>query len=176
MKKILALLFLSSIVFMSCEGDPGPPGPEGPQGPSGGEFLAQTFEIDNVDFVSTNGTDAAVQIPIPNNIDVFEADVPLVYILDPETSAANNADAWEPLPRVFFFADGFAQFRYNFIFDSPTFDIEIILESDDIASLGTDFTDDQIFRIVVVPSEFINSTKIDLSDFNAVQNALDLKF
>ncbi|RZS93773.1 collagen-like protein [Aquimarina brevivitae] len=178
MKRIFSILFLATVLFMSCEGPQGPPGPpgfDGQDGQDGGVFLAQTFEVDNVDFISDNGFDAFVNIPVPNTIDVFESDVALAYILDPVASDANGADVWEPMPRVFFFADGgYAQYRYNFIFDDATgiFDLEIILESDDFASLPASFTDNQILRIVIVPSEFAQTN--DVSDLDKVMAKLNL--
>ncbi len=176
MKKILSLLLLSTILFTACEGDQGP---IGPQGEPGGLFLAKTFEVDNINFSSTNGLDATINIPVPNSIDVFEADVPLVYLLDPIASADNGADVWEPLPRTFFFSgNGFAQYRFNFIFDDNTgiFDLDITLESDDFTALDNGFTQNQVFRIVIVPSEFAENTNINLLDFNAVQSELKLEF
>ena len=187
MKRIFSLLLLSTIVLMSCEGPQGPQGPQGfdgldgrdgqdgQNGQDGGVFLAQTFEVDNVDFISSNGLDATVNVPVPTAIEVFESDVALVYILDPDASAANGADVWEPMPRVFFFADGgFAQFRYNFIFDDATgiFDLDIILESDDFAALPASFTTNQILRIVIVPSEF--AQKNDTKDLNKVMSKLNI--
>jgi len=166
MKKIFALLIMSTFILTSCGGNDD-------HTHTDFDTIGQTFEVANIDF-NTAGTSSAINFTIPNNIEVFESDVPLVYILDPSIT---TADAWEPLPRVFLFDDGgFAQFRYNFIFDDPTgiFDIEVILESDDIAALDATFTDNQVFRVVIVPSEFAETTDIDLSDFNAVQEALQL--
>ncbi|WP_025740435.1 hypothetical protein [Aquimarina pacifica] len=182
MKKAFFLLIIFAALFTSCEGERGPAGLDGfdgLDGEDGGVFLAQTFEMDNIDFISSDGFSAAIDFPIPNSIEVFEADVALVYILDPELSADEGVDVWEPLPRTFLFDDGgFAQFRYNFIFDDPSgiFDIQIVLESDDFAALDATFTEDQIFRVVVVPSTFAETTSIDLSNFEAVQESLQLQF
>ena len=175
MKQLCSLLFLVAIILTSCEGPQGPPGFDGLNGSDGGVFLAKTFEVDNVDFVSNNGFDATVNIPIPSTIEVFESDVALVYILDPDASNANGADVWEPLPRVFFFNNsGYAQYRYNFIFDSATgiFDLDIILESDDFAALNASFTADQILRIVIVPSEFAQHN--ETTDLNNVMQKLHI--
>lgn len=178
MKKIFAILFICSISFIACEGPEGPPGPPGLDGESGNNFLAQTFEIENINFVPGDDSNATVNVVIPNDIEVFESDVPLVYIIDPLASSENRVDVWEPLPRTFFFDDGgFAQFRYNFIFDANTgiFDLDIVLETDNFSSLDTTFTQNQIFRIVIVPSDFATNTKVDLKDYKAVQKALNLK-
>ncbi|WP_299253365.1 collagen-like protein [uncultured Aquimarina sp.] len=179
MKKIFTLLFLSSILFTACEGDQGPPGFDGlpgPEGPAGD--VASVFEIDNVDFASTDGISASIGVTIPNQIEVFESDVALVFVVDPIATAANNGvEVWEPLPRTFLFTDGgFAQFRYNFIFDDPSgiFDLEIILESDNFTTLDTSFTQNQIFRIVIVPGAFAQNKNIDLYTMENVLSSLKL--
>ncbi|TPN88977.1 hypothetical protein [Aquimarina algicola] len=183
MKKIFTLLLVLAAISISCEGDQGPPGPEGipgldgAPGEDGGLLLAANFITDPIDFVSTNGLDAAIDFPIPDNINVEEGDVPFVFILDPIASQANGADVWEPLPRVFSLAGaGFTQYRNNFIFDQATgiFDIEIILEADDFTQLGIEFTDDQVFRVIITPGEFAQNTDIDVTNFNELSKALHL--
>jgi len=46
------------------------------------------------------------------------------------------------------------------------------LESDDFDALGSDFTQNQIFRIVIVPSEFAETHNTD--DLNSLLSELDL--
>jgi hypothetical protein len=138
------------------------------------DTIGQTFEVSNIDFVSADGLEAIVNVVVPNNIPVFDSDVPLVFVLDPVASAANGLDVFEPLPRVFFFDDGgFAQYRFNFIFDSTSgiFDLDIVLESDFFDGLGDAFTQNQIFRIVIVPSEFAQTNETEnLADVLAQLN------
>ncbi len=183
MKKIIFLIGISIALFTSCEGDQGPPGLEGlpgvqgPQGEDGGLLLAPNFITDPLDFVSDNGLDAAIDFPVPENIDVFESDVAFVFVLDPIATADIGADVWDPLPRAFMLAGaGFTQYRNNFIFDEATgiFDIEVILEAGDFTQLDAEFTDNQVFRVVIAPGEFVKSTTIDVTDFNALSKALNL--
>ena len=166
MKKVLLPIVCFMAVFISCESDDN----------LDFDTIGQTFEIENVDFVSNNGFNASVNVVVPNNIDVFESDVPLVFVLDPEATATNNGlPVFEPLPRSFFFADGgFAQYRFNFIFDDNTgiFDLDLILESDNFDLLSNGFTQNQIFRIVIVPSSFAQNN--DTSDLNTVLSKLNL--
>lgn len=172
MKKIFTLLCLATVLLYSCSGNDDHTHEEF-------DTIGQTFEIANVNFTSTDGLSAAIDFPIPNNVEVFESDVPLVYILDPVLTAEQGTDVWEPLPRTFLFNDGgFAQYRYNFIFDDATgiFDIQVVLESDDFAGLDSSFTSGQIFRVVIVPSAFAKTTDLDFSKFSAVQEALQLEF
>ncbi len=166
MKKIIALLCFTTLIFTSCVDDDD----------IDFDTIGKTFEITGTFNAANN---FAIEAVVPNNIDVFDSDVALVYILDPVRSAAEQADVWEPLPRTFFFSpSGFAQFQFNFIFDSDinVASIEIFLESDDLGALASDITDNQDFRIVVVPSSFAESTDINLLDFNAVQSELKLEF
>ncbi len=177
MKKALLFLVVSvSIFFLACEGDPGPPGPEGVPGVN---ILGQVFEV-NVDFQFNNTTglqDALVNIP--NNVEVFESDVILVYRLEKVVNAnGGNADAWSPLPQNFFLDNGdIIQYVYNHTF----FDVELLIDGNfDLSTLGPDFTNDQIFRIAVVPSEFaqdnlsmsqlLNGLQIDPSEITTIGN------
>ena len=163
-RKILPLLCFTILLF-SCANDDD----------INTDTIGQTFEISNVDFTSADGFQGVVNVVVPNDIVVFESDVPLVFVLDPDASAANGVDVFEPLPRTFFFNDGgFAQYRFNFIFDNATgiFDLDLVLESDDFDSLSNGFTQNQIFRIVIVPSEFAETHNTD--DLNSVLSELNL--
>ncbi len=169
MKKILFLLSISIVLFSSCEGDQGPPGPEGLPG-----LIGEAFER-TINLNATNGFTER----IPLNPNIADDDVVLVYRLE---AVDNGLDVWEPLPTgsVFFFNDttgaveGFLYYRFNFTVG----DIDIILEFDVPSAdlVGPEFTDNQTFRIVIVPAEQAKSLDIDLNDFNAVQSALNLEF
>lgn len=168
MRKFILPLIAFTCILLSCSDD------------DNGDFIdtdtiGQTFEIGNVDFFTNDGFSAAVNVIVPNTIQVFESDVPLVFVLDPDATAANGVDVFEPLPRTFFFDNGgFAQYRFNFIFDEATsiFDLDIILESDDFDALSTGFTQNQVFRIVIVPSEFAQNN--DTSNLGDVLSQLNL--
>ncbi|WP_281986296.1 hypothetical protein [Aquimarina aggregata] len=166
MKKILTLFCLTALLLTSCNNDDD----------FDNDTFARTFEVTRTFNAANNFADEAV---VPNNVEVFDADVALVFILDPIRSAAEGGDVWEPLPKTFNFAPGeFARFSFNFIFDERTnkASIEFVLESDDLTSLNSDITDNQVFRIVIVPSSFASDSKVDLNDLNAVKSALNLEF
>jgi len=166
MKKIFLLLFSTTFLITSCSSDDD----------FDSDTIGSTFEITST-FNVTN--DFRVEAVVPNNIEVFNADVALVYVLDPIRSAEERADVWEPLPRTFLFeGGGFAQFQFNFILDADRdiASIEIFLESDDLAALQPDITDNQNFRIVIVPSQFAQNSAIDFNNFEAVNAALKLQF
>lgn len=165
MRKIFALLCLATFIFTSCSNDDD----------TDFDTIANTFEVTGTFNTANNFRIEAV---VPDNVNVLDSDVALVYILDPEKSTA-QVDVWEPLPRTFFFAPGeFAQFQFNFIFNEAQniASIDIFLESDDLNALAADITDNQSFRIVVIPSTFAKNSKIDFSDFNTVKRELKLKF
>lgn len=163
MKKYLILsLSLLAVLLISCTNDD-----DNNFVDTDTDTIGQTFEVGNIDFETTDGFQANVNVVVPNSIVVFNSDVPLVFVLDPILTAENGVDVFEPLPRTFFFNNGgFAQYRFNFIFDEQTgiFDLDLILESDDFDALGNDFTQNQVFRIVVVPAEFAQTHSTDNLD------------
>lgn len=171
MNRFISLPFILLTVFLiSCSNDD-----DNDFVDTDTDTIGQTFEIGNVDFISPDGFQATVNVIVPNTISVFSSDVPLVFVLDPVATINNGVDVFEPLPRTFFFNNGgFAQYRFNFIFDQPSgiFDIDLVLESDDFDALGADFTQNQIFRVVIVPSEFAQSHSTD--DLETVLSALNL--
>ena len=149
MKNILFVLAItSSFFFSSCEGDPGPPGEPGIN------ILGQVFEV-TVDF--TVGNDFQQLVTIPSNVEVFESDVLLVYWLEdvvPDGSGG-TLDLWSPLPQTIYL-DGGGSFQYTF--NHSFIDVLLFLQGDvDLSTLGSGFTNDQIFRIAVVPSEFADA-------------------
>ncbi|QNJ98883.1 collagen-like protein [Constantimarinum furrinae] len=147
MKQLLLFLALSTTVFfVSCEGDPGPPGEPGIN------ILGQVFEV-TVDF--TPGNNFSQLVNFPSNVEVFESDAVLVYLLEDVVPGNNGSiDVWSQLPQTFFVDQG--TLVYNF--DHTFLDVRLFLDGNfDLSTLGSAFTNDQTFRIAVVPSEFANS-------------------
>ena len=165
MKKILTVLFLSTLLFTACEGDQGPPGPPGQDG---GIFVAETFET-TVDFNAANDYTAEIALdPI-----IEDSDVILAYRLE---EVFDGRDVWEPLPTVTLFLndvnDTSVQYRFNFSFS----EILVLLESNNLDLVPADLANNQTFRFVIVPSDFALNAEIDLSNFEAVKSALNLEF
>ncbi len=148
MKNILLFLALSStILFTSCEGDPGPPGPPGEDG---GLFFAQVFEA-NVDFQYNSSQNIYETSFIEFPFEVFESDVVLVYRY---VETVDTFDVWTQLPQSIFYQDGTGDiFQYNF---NHTFvDVQFTIEGNfDLTNIDSFYVNDQIFRIAVVPAEF----------------------
>ncbi|HEY9183841.1 MAG TPA: hypothetical protein VIM94_00790 [Salegentibacter sp.] len=76
------------------------------------------------------------------------------------------------IPQNFFLDQGTIQYVYN----HTDVDVELIIDGNfDLSNLDAGFTQDQVFRFVIVPSDFAESTGLDVANFNAVMNALDLQ-
>ncbi|WP_224482693.1 hypothetical protein [Robertkochia aurantiaca] len=166
MKKVLSLLSLTALLFLSCEGDPGPPGPIGPEGPPGDALLGSVFEY-QVDFNAANNYAAIFEFP--SEIEVFESDVVLAYILN---DVDNGVDIWEPLPQTLFFDnDGILLYGFDHTFA----DIQFFMDGNiDLSTLDPIFTDGVVFRVAIIPADLLQG--VDTSDINNILNlAQDIK-
>ncbi len=167
MKNYIFTLFIAAAVFTSCEGPQGPPGFDGQDG---GLFLGYTFERTvNFQFIPSTGLQEVI-VDIPTTIEVFESDAILVYRLDEQLP--NNVDAWSLIPQNFFLGGGdIIQYVYNHTF----FDIKLLIDGNfDLSTLGAGFTQNQTFRFVIVPADFGVKSGVDISDYNAVMDALQI--
>lgn len=166
MKRLLTLITVFSLLFTACEGPQGPPGFDGFDGQDGVNIVAQSFEVGPLNFTSANGYEQVVFYP--NNVDVFETDMILVYLLWDE-----NPDTWRLLPQTIYTATG--EFQYNYQ-DNFT-DVSIFLDAPanfDFNSLLPGDTLDQFFRVVVLPVDLINSNNIDVTNYTEVMNYINL--
>lgn len=116
-------------------------------------FLGQTFEVTTTLFLNSNTNIYETDfISIPSNIEVFESDAILAYRLE---AVANGNDVWSQLPQNFFLSNGDI---IQYVFNHTFFDVQVQLDGQyDPNTLPVDFTDNQTFRFVVVPSEFANA-------------------
>ena len=175
MKKIFTLLFVSTFLFASCSDD-GEVGPQGPPGEDGLDGLGYTLEEQiTFDYYSDSNSYSRL-ISIPDDVATInpEADAVLVYrYREIQDNDGNFIDTWSLIPQNFFFDEGTIQYVYN---HTPS-DVEIIIEGNfDLSNLSTDYTNNQIFRIVVVPSDYLASNAdLDITNYNAVIKELNLK-
>lgn len=147
MKK-LALLFVAAtgmVVLQSCEG------PEGPPGLDGGIVMPQVFEIENVNFDTSPGTQLAT-VDFENPTEVYRGDVLLVYRYEGDL---NGEDLWKPLPLRYYFTfnniSGEVELEYTFDFRQT--DASIALGSQvDLQNFDNEFTKNQVFRLVYLPA------------------------
>lgn len=162
MKKLIVLLI--SVTLWSCEGPQGPPGPPGFDG-----LIGTVFDV-SVYFTPQNGYSTIVAFP--NNIEVFERDVVMVYLLEEQLSDPSGPiDVWTPLPQSFF-VDGGNQVVYNF---NHTFlDVNLFLDGNvNLNTLGPGFTDNQIFRIAILPAGFAEEFDVNLQNYDEVMQILN---
>lgn len=164
MKYAIALLSIAFLI--SCEVSStrvGPPGPEGPPGPAGP--VGQGFEVE-ADFNQSNNFSEI--FTFPENAEVLDTDIVVAYLLF-EVDEETGNDVWQQLPASFFFEDG--QFQYAF--DHTLADVRLFLQgSIDLRTLGDAFTRDQIFRVAILPVDYVTSNNIDLSNMEQVMGAV----
>ncbi len=182
MKKATLLFgtFLA-LFFIACEGPEGPPGLNGFDGLDGQDgapgIQGQVFEIDGVNFTfdaTSNLWSSIFAYEDYTDLEIFESDAVLVYRFDGQVdlSDGSTADAWSLIPQNFFVAEGTIQYTTAHTF----VDFEIFIDGNfDLAALSTDFTDSQSFRVVIVPSEFLQSTDLDTANLSSVMGKIGVE-
>lgn len=175
MKTITGIILVFALaVLASCDGVPGPPGRDGYDGQDGqdGEsLLGSVFEIEG-DFTSQN--DYTLYFEFPSSITVYESDVVLVYILweEVEDNYGEWLDVWRLLPQTVVLDEGVLQYNYDHTFA----DVQVFLEGTiDFNTLLASEALDQIFRIVVLPADFVAQKSLDVSDYNMMMKSLEVK-
>ena len=165
MKKLSFLFAFIAISFTSCSSDE--PGPPGPPGEPGVNIVGQTFEFEDVDFeYFADGNFYATVIDIPAEIEVLSSDAVLVY----RREVIDGTETWSMIPQNFFLEGGTIQYVFNHTPD----DIELLIDGNfDLSTLDGGFTQNQFFRFVVVPSDFALDTGVDVSNYEAVMQAID---
>ncbi|UUC45270.1 hypothetical protein [Flavobacterium cerinum] len=158
MKKIILLLtVVAAFVFQGCEG---PEGPQGPTGPSG-DTISEVFEVTR----SFNAGNNFSSI-IPLNPQIYASDVVLVYLLWDTVNP--TTPVWRLMPQTVQLEQGDLLYNYDF----TRSDVNLFLSSADfdLNILGPQWTQNQTFRIVIVPGYFSkNATKqVDFSNYNEV--------
>lgn len=166
MKKIYFLLSFVLIAFTSCSDD-GEMGPPGPPGEPGVNIVGQTFEFEGVNFdYFADGNIYATVVDIPAEIEVLPSDAILVY----RRELANGTETWSMIPQNYFLEAGIIQYVFNY----TEVDIELLIDGNfDLSTLDPSFTDNQFFRFVVVPSDFAQTSGVDVSDYEAVMSILE---
>jgi len=149
---ILAILGLASCIEESV-GPMGPEGPQGPQGPQGES--GYVFEYDNIDFT---GPDYEVFLPYPDDFESLASDVALVYLLwDVVEVDGVDTEVWRQLPQNILTEDGLLQYNFDF----TTGDVRLFMKAEfDMSMLGALDTDDWVARVVIVPGDFWNSSRM----------------
>lgn len=164
MNRLTAMLALVGLLFFqACTGPEGPVGPQGPEGLPGINILGSTYEVE-VDFTAANEYEGLFTLPTPAE----QSDVALVYVL---WEVDNQTPIWRALPQTVFFPEGVLMYNFDF----TRFDVRMFLDGPiDYSILGPEWTRDQLFRIVIVPSDFASS-RINWTDYEAVTKMLGIK-
>lgn len=108
---------------------------------------------------------------VPFNPPLFTSDVVLVYI---QWDQFNGNPVWRLVPQTVQLPLG--DIQYNF--DYTRFDANIFMSSADINlnTLGTEWTNNQRFRIVILPGFFVQQMRLDYSNYNDVISKLNSNF
>lgn len=130
------------------------------------DLLAEVFEV-RTSFTAANNYSRLVTLNPP----IYNSDMVLVYRL---FDVLNGQSLWRQLPQAVYLPQG--ELDYNFDFTRN--DINIFLESDfDLATLGAFWSQNQVFRVVIIPGYFSNKNKklVDFNDYIAVVKAFNIK-
>ena len=102
------------------------------------------------------------------NVEVLDGDAVIAYRLE---YIDNGLDVWTQLPHNFFFSEGTMQY----VFTHTIGDVQFLIDGNyDLSNISTDYTDNQIFRYVLIPTEFAEQFNGDFSNYNEVMSALEL--
>jgi len=148
MKRILTLITFFALTITSCT-------TEEIVEVQNNDFVSSAFEI-VVDFNAANN----YEFIEPYGFNVFPTDVTLVYIL---WDTINGQDVWRLVPQTVIFDNG-DDLVYNFDFTQD--DVRFFLEGSDLDNVDAVWTQNQVFRVVVVPAD--NVGRVDNSDINVV--------
>jgi hypothetical protein len=167
MKKLTTMILLfASVIIMSCEGPMGPPGEDGT------DLLGTIFELEG-DFQPSN--EYQLFFDFPNNFEIYDTDVVLVYILwDVVNVNGKNTDVWRLLPQTIVLDEGVIQYNFDYTVN----DVRIFLEATiPFSELLPAETQDQVFRIAVLPADFVASKKAaEIMDLGILMNSPEVKF
>ncbi len=162
--KKLASIFLIAIAIIttSCEG---PMGPMGVPGEDGGIEYATIYEIEG-DF--TSGNNYSFDYVFPNG-GIYESDIVLVYIL---WEVADGMDVWRLCPQTVVLDDGVIQYNFDYTYQDVVVFLDFTVPE---SSLLPAETNNQIFRIAVVPADFAALKSVDVNDINTILQYPDIE-
>lgn len=130
------------------------------------DTISEVLEV-TTSFSSSNNFSRLVTINPP----IYASDMILVYHL---YDVQNGADVWRLMPQTYYF-DGGCELDYNF--DFTRYDVSLFMDANfDMNTLSSAWTQNQTFRIVIVPGYFSGKTSsaVDFSDYNATLKAFNI--
>lgn len=144
------LVFVILVSYIACDGPRGAAGPRGPEGPPGPEVLPISFEYE-VDLLEDQDFEYCRNIP--GDIEVYESDVMLAYVLE-DYLEDDDLAVWRQLPITEFNDRGTLLFDFDF----TLVDICIFLDAD--YQLGAEDEFEQtLIRAVHVPAAILSQNK-----------------
>jgi len=178
-KSILYFGVLLTLLLASCtvggrdglDGFDGRDGIDGVDGQDGVNILGTVIDIEGT---FTAADDYSILYEFPQTVEVFENDVVLVYLLWDQTEDSNGeaVDIWRLMPQTRILDQGLLQYNYDHTF----LDVNIFLESDfDLSTLPTGDTDNQVFRIAVLPAEKAAGSRFDRTNIDAVMQLIGVQ-
>lgn len=160
-KKLIPILLIFAAIIQSCSGPDGRDGIDGIDGKDGLNIVAQTFEVNNVNFTAANNYEYVQTFSSAKLIDVRESDAVFIYILYDVTS--NGNPIWRLLPQAIDMPRGIAM---NFDYSPTDFSAFIDASSNALkASVSTEWTQNQTLRVVVIPSDFTARKDVEIVDY-----------
>jgi len=178
MKKVTLLLGAFLTLFMvSCEvngidGRDGFDGLDGRDGIDGQD--APLPKVIDVEGTFTLDNDYGIRHTFDNTIEVLPTDVVLVYLLWDQAEATDGSaiDIWRLLPQTRILDQGILMYNYEHTF----VDVDIFLEADfDLGTLTAGDTENQIFRIAVLPAETTGKSSLDRTNIDSVMAYLGVE-
>lgn len=158
MKKLYTLWTVLILGLSSCYVEEGVPGPAGIDGLDGEEAYVFEYEL------SFTAPEYNVLLNLPSNFTMLDSDVMLVYLLWEVQN--DGTEIWRLLPQTIYLADGLVSYNYDF----TKYDASIFMDGTvNLNTLGADFTDSWIARVVVVPGQFNGRSTLDYSDYSQVK-------
>lgn len=130
------------------------------------DTISEVIEV-TTSFSANNNFSRLVTINPP----IFASDMILVYHL---YDVSNGADVWRLMPQTYYFNGG-GELDYNF--DFTRYDVSLFMDANfDMNTLSSAWTQNQTFRIVIVPGYFSGKTSktVDFTDYNATLKAFNI--
>lgn len=105
------------------------------------------------------------------NPPLFSSDVVLVYM---QWDQFNGNPVWRLVPQTVQLPAGDIQYNY----DNTNLDVNIFMSSADIdlLTLGQEWTNNQRFRIVILPGYFVQQMRTDISDYDQLMKRIQKQF
>lgn len=130
--------------------------------PIDNDTISTVFEV-TTSFNTTNNFSKLTTFATP----IYSSDIVLVYHL---YDVVNGNDVWRLMPQDYYIA-GSGDLYYNF--DFTKFDVNIFLDATfPLNTLSAVWTQNQTFRIVIVPASF--ATSVNTSNYSSVMAALKI--